>query len=85
MVPLLADENFNHRILRGLRLRLPSIDCLLAQETQIYQREDPEVLDWAAFVIPKELPIGTAIEELATLLYCSFPEEFPCRVIHLPI
>jgi hypothetical protein len=36
-------------------------------------------------VVPKELHIGAAIEELATLLYCSFPEEFPDRVIHLPL
>jgi hypothetical protein len=36
-------------------------------------------------VIPKELPIGVAIEELVTLLYCSIPEEFPGRVIHLPL
>ena len=116
MVPLLADENFNHRILRGLRLRLPALDCLLVQETEIYQHEDPEVLDGAAshqrvvlthdvntmtkyayarlaagqplpgvIVIPKELPIGTAIEELVTLLYCSAPEEFPDRVLHLPL
>jgi len=48
MVPLLADENFNHRVLRGLRRRLPTLDCLPAQETEVYQREDPEVLDWAA-------------------------------------
>ncbi|MGH9755392.1 MAG: DUF5615 family PIN-like protein [Blastocatellia bacterium] len=116
MVPLLADENFNHRVLRGLRLRLPALDCLLAQETEIYQCEDPEVLDWASLrnrvvlthdvntmtkyayerlaagqslpgviVVPKELPIGAAIEELVTLLHCSFPDEFPGRVIHLPL
>jgi len=102
--------------LRGLRRRLPTLDCLLAQETEIYQGEDPDVLDWAALhnrvvlthdvntmtkyayerlaagqplpgmvVVPKELPIGAAIEELVTLLYCSFPEEFPGRVIHLPL
>lgn len=116
MVPLLADENFNHRVLRGLRLRLSALDCLLAQETEVYQREDTDVLDWASLhdrvvlthdvntmtkyayewlaagrhlpgviVVPKELPIGVAIEELVILLYCSFPEEFPGRVIHLPL
>lgn len=116
MVPLLADENFNHRILRGLRLRLSALDCLPVQETAVYQCEDPEVLDWAAahnrvvlthdvntmtkyaydrlaanaplpgvIIVPKLLPIGTAIEELVTLLYCSQPEEFPNRVIHLPL
>lgn len=116
MVPLLADENFNHRILRGVRLRLPALDCLPVQETEAYQQEDPKVLDWAAahnrvvlthdvntmtkyayerldaaqplpgvIVIPKTLAIGTAIEELVTLLYCSEPEEFPGRVIHIPL
>jgi hypothetical protein len=85
-------------------------------KSEIYQHEDPEVLDWAALrqrvvlthdvntmtkyayerlaagqslpgviIVPKELPIGTAIEELVTLLYCSSPEEFPDRVIHLPL
>lgn len=116
MVPLLADENFNHRVLRGLRLRLPALDCLPVQDTDVYQHEDPEVLDWAAahnrvvlthdantmakyayerlaaalplpgvIVVPKQLPIGMAIEELLTLLDCSLPEEFPDRVIHIPL
>ena len=48
MVPLLADENFNHRVLRGLRRRLSTLDCIPAQETDAYQCEDPEVLEWAA-------------------------------------
>jgi len=29
---LLFDENFNHRIVHGLELRLPSLDFLIAQE-----------------------------------------------------
>jgi len=36
-------------------------------------------------VIPKTLAIGTAIEELVTLLSCSKPEEFPGRIIHIPL
>ena len=47
MVPLLIDENFNHRILRGLRLRLPELNYQLVQEVEVFQKEDPEVLDWA--------------------------------------
>ena len=47
MVPLLIDENVNHRILRGLRRRLPALDYLLVQETEVMQQDDPEVLDWA--------------------------------------
>jgi hypothetical protein len=36
-------------------------------------------------IVPKELAIGSAIEELVILLTCSSPEEFPNRVIHLPL
>ncbi len=48
MTPLLFDENFNHRILRGLKRRLPTLDALLVQETDIGQQDDPSVLAWAA-------------------------------------
>jgi predicted nuclease of predicted toxin-antitoxin system len=116
MIQLLLDENFNHRILRGLKRRLPTLDYVLVQETEVFQQDDPQVLDWAAahdrvilthdvntmtkyayerlesgqplpgvVIIPKELAVGSAIEELVILLACSQPEEFPNRVIHLPI
>jgi predicted nuclease of predicted toxin-antitoxin system len=116
MVPLLIDENFNHRILRGLRLRLPELNYQLVQEVEVFQKEDPEVLDWATthnrvvvthdvntmvryayvrleagqplsgvVVVPKELAIGSAIDQLVILLTCCSLEEFSNRVIHLPI
>jgi hypothetical protein len=36
-------------------------------------------------ISPKELAIGSAMEELVMLLTCRQPEEFPNRVIHLPL
>jgi predicted nuclease of predicted toxin-antitoxin system len=48
MVQLLVDENFNGRILRGLKRRLPALDCLLVQETELFQQKDSRILDWAA-------------------------------------
>jgi hypothetical protein len=33
MLRLLIDENFNQRILRGLRLRVPSLDAVIVQDT----------------------------------------------------
>jgi hypothetical protein len=33
MLRLLLDENFNQRILRGLRLRIPALDYVTVQET----------------------------------------------------
>lgn len=48
MIRLLADENFNGRILRGLRRELPDAEILRAQDTEIYQASDPDLLEWAA-------------------------------------
>jgi hypothetical protein len=43
-----TDENFNNDILRGLQRRQPDLDIVRIQDTQIYQSEDPEVLEWVA-------------------------------------
>ena len=48
MLRLLADENFNRRIVRGLRLVLPGIDCLIAQDEGLTAMLDPDLLRWAA-------------------------------------
>lgn len=41
MLLLLIDENFNHRILRGLRLRVPALDVVIVQETAMQGLQDP--------------------------------------------
>ncbi|MDT5123256.1 MAG: hypothetical protein QOC96_2738 [Acidobacteriota bacterium] len=48
MLRLLLDENLNHRILRGLKLRLPDLDYILAQDAGLKGLPDTEVLAWAA-------------------------------------
>ena len=45
---LLFDENFNHRIVHGLQLRLPDLDFVIAQEIELKGAKDPELLEWAA-------------------------------------
>jgi predicted nuclease of predicted toxin-antitoxin system len=45
---LLIDENFNQRILRGLRLRVPSLDSVIVQETAMQGLKDPPLLREAA-------------------------------------
>ncbi len=45
---LLFDENFNQRILRGLKLELPNLDYLLVQNVGLKGKSDPEVLDWSS-------------------------------------
>ena len=48
MLRLLIDENFNQRILRGLRLRVPALDVVVVQETVMQGLHDPLLLHEAA-------------------------------------
>ncbi len=44
----LADENFDNKIVRGVRRENPDFDVIRVQDTEIYQADDPTVLAWAA-------------------------------------
>jgi hypothetical protein len=48
MIRFLSDEDFNRRILRGLRRRLPALDVVRVQDVGLIARPDTEVLEWAA-------------------------------------
>jgi predicted nuclease of predicted toxin-antitoxin system len=48
MLKLLADENFDNTILRGLLRRQPDIDIIRVQDTELSGANDPTVLAWAA-------------------------------------
>lgn len=48
MLKFLADEDFNNRIVRGLRRRLRSLNIVRVQEVGLMERHDTEVLAWAA-------------------------------------
>src|SRR5712691_5726160 len=48
MLRLLIDENFNQRILRGLRLRVPALDSVIVQATAMQGVKDPPLLREAA-------------------------------------
>ena len=48
MLRLLADENFNGDIVRGLLLRQPDLDIVRAQNVGLAGGDDPDVLAWAA-------------------------------------
>ena len=41
-----AGENFDGRILDGLRARLPTVDVIRVQATTMRQLSDPELLQW---------------------------------------
>jgi predicted nuclease of predicted toxin-antitoxin system len=48
MLRLLTDENFNERIIRGLRSRSTEVDCLMVKEAGLTGWPDSELLRWAA-------------------------------------
>lgn len=47
-IRLLADENFDRDIVRGLLRREPQLDLLRAQDVGLRSVPDPQVLEWAA-------------------------------------
>jgi hypothetical protein len=48
MLKLVADENFNGTIVRGVQRLLPTIDFVRIQDVGLTSATDPEVLAWAA-------------------------------------
>ena len=46
MLLLVADENFNNNILRGLLRRQPKLDIVRIQDTEAAGANDPTVLEW---------------------------------------
>ncbi len=48
MLRLASDEDFNGRIVRGLRRREPKLPIVRVQDTEIFGAADPEVLEWTA-------------------------------------
>ena len=48
MIKLLADENLDNTIIRGLLRRNPYIDIVRVQDIGLSGEDDPVVLEWAA-------------------------------------
>ncbi|HSM82421.1 MAG TPA: DUF5615 family PIN-like protein [Nodosilinea sp.] len=48
LIKLLADENLDNTIIRGLLRRKPDVDIVRVQDVGLSGVDDPVVLDWAA-------------------------------------
>ncbi|NJL40551.1 MAG: DUF5615 family PIN-like protein [Leptolyngbyaceae cyanobacterium SM1_4_3] len=48
MLKLLADENFDNTIIRGLLRRDPDIDIVRVQDVGLSGKDDPTILQWAS-------------------------------------
>jgi len=116
MLSLLIDENFDQRILRGLRLRLPQLDYMIVQASGLGGVDDPTLLDWAAterrtlvthdvntmtkfgyerlseslpmpgiIIVPEDLEIGRAIDDLEVVIECSTADDMENQIQYLPL
>lgn len=48
MLRLLADENFNNNVVRGLLRRVADLDIVRVQDVGLAGVDDPTLLEWAA-------------------------------------
>jgi predicted nuclease of predicted toxin-antitoxin system len=48
MLRVFVDRDFDHDILRGLRLHLPNLDAITALHAGLDRKSDGEILAWAA-------------------------------------
>ena len=48
MLRLLADENLNHDLVRGVLRRHPALDLVRIQDVGLGEVDDQAILDWAA-------------------------------------
>ena len=48
MLRLLIDQDLDHVILRGLLLRVPTLDVITAHQVGLSNASDPDLLAWAA-------------------------------------
>jgi Domain of unknown function (DUF5615) len=53
MLKLLADENLDNTIIRGLFRRNPTLDIVRVQDVGLSGKDDPTVLEWAAVLLQK--------------------------------
>lgn len=116
MLKLLADENVNGRILRGLRSQYPQINLLRIQDTPLIHASDPAILEYAVvhqrvilthdketmvgyayerlknkqpmaglILLPANIAIGLAIEEIALVSLGYTMPEIHSQVVYLPL
>lgn len=48
MIRFATDQDFNARIVTGLRRRVPEVDVVSVRDVGLARAPDPEVLEWAA-------------------------------------
>ncbi|HEV8604465.1 MAG TPA: DUF5615 family PIN-like protein [Tepidisphaeraceae bacterium] len=116
MLLIATDENFNGSILRGLRLRLPHLNVIRVQDSEMYKAPDPVLLEWCVknqrvllthdtttmthhmterakaalelpriVLVPANVSIGQAIDELILILECSIESDWESPIRRIPL
>ncbi len=83
MLLFLSDEDFNRRIVRGLRRRLPRLDIVRVQDVGLITRPDTEVLEWAANENRVVLTHDVTTMSKHTLRRSSFSAQKTVSLLHL--
>lgn len=78
MLRLLADENLDGNIVRGLRRRLPAADLVRVQDILRSGLADPEVLAWAA--VERRVVVTHDVATMTRFAYERVEAGFRCPV-----
>jgi len=82
-IKFLADENFDHKTLAGLKRREPDLDIVAVQEVGLREADDPEVLEWAA--TEERIVVTHDVSTFADFAYERIAAELPMPgVIEIP-
>jgi hypothetical protein len=72
-VRYLFDQDFNGRIVRGVRRRLPNLDTITVQEAGLSEVSDPMVLEWST----NEMRLVVSHDHRTMRAYAEERFEFP--------
>jgi hypothetical protein len=78
MIRFLADENFNHQIVRGILRQNSQIDFA-------YERLESGLFMPGLFEVSRRVPVGLAIEEILLIAECSLEGDWEGQVRFLPL
>jgi hypothetical protein len=88
MLRIFVDQDFDHNILRGLRLRIKGLDAVTALEVGLNQDPDSAILAWAAeqerVVLAHDCKTMPAFA-YSMVISCSEPGEWAQYVLFLPL
>lgn len=81
MIKLLADENFNNIIFRGVLQRLPDLDFVRIQDVGLRTKGDPQILAFAAS--ERRIVVSHDVRTMETFALSRLDAGFPMTGVFL--